>query len=767
MPELDSAEIKKLITNELGEEDPDLSKMQKLINELSKQDDETVAFSVDAALIDRLGRELVQKKETAVSELVKNAYDADATEVNLIFENTNSPGGTLKIIDNGHGMSRDRFINAFMRISSLDKINNPQSPKYNRQKAGRKGIGRFSAQRLGSKLVLVTKTQNMEMAIKVEINWEEYKGEKELVGIRHDIEEVSIDDEHGTMLTIGNLREKWTEAQIQRVYRYISDLIQPYPLSKERKDDKNKQDPGFKANFYKLDNGEPKQIIDEESFVFDFALAKITAEVDSEGNATWSIRSKRFDLSEEGNKIGEVKNAPNSKFKYLKNVDLEAYYFIYKNEYIPPQQKTRIQELANENGGIRLYRNGFRVLPYAEPNDDWLRLDYSVRRTQILAPHGNNNFFGFIEIRDPESETFEETSSREGLIENDAFGELTDFAHRVLISGVLKISELRGTKGTTGQKDWEKKKPEEKLQDANNQINEIINDLDHLISSETLDPKNEQRNKRIISLLNETTDTIESASIDFQEQLGEMEMLRVLSSLGLIIGEFTHEIRQFLGALQLKSTHIEQYISNIPEAKELLEEFKSQFKSLRDYTSYFDSSVSHSVNRELEPIDLNVVVNRFEDVVQFDLERSNIKMDEIVRKGTDLYSTPMHQSEWASILFNLYSNSKKAIDRARVSGRIRLEIGSSNGEVYLKFSDNGDGIPQENEEKIFNAFFTTSSPSGPDEGTYDDVVGSGLGLKIIKDIISSYNGEIKLVEPPEGFSTTFYISVPKNNTEKE
>ena len=52
---------------------------------MSSNKQNTVSFSVDAALIDRLGRELVQKKETAVAELVKNSYDADATEYNISF----------------------------------------------------------------------------------------------------------------------------------------------------------------------------------------------------------------------------------------------------------------------------------------------------------------------------------------------------------------------------------------------------------------------------------------------------------------------------------------------------------------------------------------------------------------------------------------------------------------------------------------------------------------------------------------------------------
>jgi len=81
-----------------------------------------INFSVDASIIERLGRELVSKKETALSELVKNAYDADATEVNLIFKNAETEGGTLIIEDNGTGMTEDELINGFLRIASTTKV---------------------------------------------------------------------------------------------------------------------------------------------------------------------------------------------------------------------------------------------------------------------------------------------------------------------------------------------------------------------------------------------------------------------------------------------------------------------------------------------------------------------------------------------------------------------------------------------------------------------------------------------------------------------
>lgn len=148
-------ELKKRLSDEIQKESSDNNLILALSSEIAKLDDSQVRFSVDAGIINRLGKELVGKHETAVSELVKNAFDADATEVNLVFENAWYAGGTLIIEDNGTGMTKDQLINGFMRLSSSDKIHNPISDKYKRTRAGRKGIGRFATQRLGSKLTIM------------------------------------------------------------------------------------------------------------------------------------------------------------------------------------------------------------------------------------------------------------------------------------------------------------------------------------------------------------------------------------------------------------------------------------------------------------------------------------------------------------------------------------------------------------------------------------------------------------------------------------
>lgn len=158
----------------LNEEPNNYSLILDLSTKLSDFDEDNIRFSTDAGIIDRLGSELVARQETAVSELVKNAYDADATKVSIRFENSDNVGGTLFIEDDGVGMNREELINGFMRISSTSKIRNPISNVYKRKRAGQKGIGRFAVQRLGERLLITTQTKESDEALVLAINWDEY-----------------------------------------------------------------------------------------------------------------------------------------------------------------------------------------------------------------------------------------------------------------------------------------------------------------------------------------------------------------------------------------------------------------------------------------------------------------------------------------------------------------------------------------------------------------------------------------------------------------
>jgi len=757
-------ELKGQLSEEIRKEHSDSSLILTLSNEIAKLDENIVRFSVDAGIINRLGKELVARQETAVSELVKNAYDADTIEVDLIFENAWQPGGKLTINDNGLGMTRRQLIDGFMRLSSGDKIHNPISERYKRTRAGKKGIGRFATQRLGDRLTIITQTLQSDKAFKVTIDWEHFQTDSDLLSITNPIEVIDKLKEEGTSLIIENLREGWSDAMIRRVYRYTADLLQPFPLSRKRKEEnEQKTDPGFKSSYFRKNGDDIIPIIDEQIAFYEHALAEIEGYVLDNGQACWSLTSDKLNFDEEVFLIGKDRDKPDSPFLHIKEVHFRAFYFIYDSSLLPSQTMTFIRDVANEQGGVRVYRNGFRVLPYGEKLNDWLGLDESTARRVILSSHRNINFFGFVEITDKSGVQFEETSSREGLFENDAFKELVDFVQRSIISAVQKIAELRGRKGSTSQKDWTKteegESPTEEIDSAISDLDELFGDDDTQTDGEN-DKGDSTRFKQAFKRLKENREKEKQQfEVERKRLIEEINMLRILAGLGLVIGEYVHEVKRFLPAFDADTSFLKAALKDYGEGLKRVERLDINLKSFTSYTAYFDKAISQNVLRELKPIDLRDVVNDFEEVIQNDINRVKIRFEPPVFEGFDLITTPMHPSEWASILFNLYTNSKKAIKRKKEPGVIQIRCGSQGDRVYLEFSDNGDGIPKENIPFIFNAFFTTSSAAGHTANEIDSLTGTGLGLKIIKDIVESYGGEI-FVADAAGFNTTIRIEIP-------
>ncbi len=748
------------------EKEPDnYSKILNLSNQLTSFDKEQVRFSIDAGLIDRLGKELVARQETAVSELVKNAYDADSTEVILTFIDSDNIGGTLKIQDNGDGMSRDELINGFMRISSSDKIHNPYSSKFKRKRAGQKGIGRFAVQRLGTLLTIITQTHNSDQALMLKVNWDDYQKDIDLFSISNSLKFIPKVKEKGTTLIIEHLREKWTEAAIQRIYGYVADIIQTVSLSPQRKELNESRvmdtsDPGFNFSFIKIVDSKAKTIVNKDLLHYTHAAATINAHIDASGIGIFTIESEKLGINE----IGEIGNDPDDNsipFDKLKNVRFRAYYFIYDADLVPKMQLGNVKKLAEKQGGIRLYRNGFRVLPYGEPSNDWLKLDKSLRTRSLLPSHGNNNFFGFVELTDSDNEFFE-TSSREGLTENEAMIQLQNFVYRTLITGVIKVAEVRNKKITTSQQkneegDWEK--IEFRIKNIAHTLEELDQELDDESGKTEMKTK---RRKAIKRLKKEVDEVAKLQKTEHDRFIKEKSMLRVLSSVGLTIAQFIHEIKYYLDNIQ---SDVRFLVTKLENEKLLLDRVNildKNFSSFHTYTSYFDNVVSQNVIRELTPLDLRKVVEPFIASIQVDAKKANIQFIPKILEYR-LFTKPMHPSEWSSILFNLYTNSKKAIKRANCAGLIGIECGEFENFVYLEFSDNGDGISTENEEKIFDEFFTTTAPLDFDNINKSEIMGTGLGLKIVKDIVSSYKGNIKVVSPKENYSTCIRIEIPKAN----
>lgn len=745
------------IFNELKKVSPDLQLVQELIIELQdKQDTDLIRFRVNGSLINRLGAELVEKKETAICELIKNSYDADSKVVTADFI---SRGAKSKIIvlDKGNGMTRDDIVKGFMVIGTQNKLDNPYSPVLKRKRAGSKGIGRIAAFRLGKTLTIETRAKNSP-GYRVKIDWTEFEDSNEITSIRFPIEEVS-NLSYGTTLTIENLNDAWDYQSVEVVYKYVEDLLQPEVVSKEIKINTD----SFDVKFNLVDDdGVVIPIKKKGKLIFDYAHADIDAWVTSRGIHEIRLKSKPFDVK-------ETAYRGDSDFSKLAGVHFKAHYFIHgKAGLVGGLNKKKINQLLEDGRfGIRVYRNGFRVLPFGEKDNDWLGLDFHEAKRKILVPVGNKNFFGFISIFDPQDDRFVETSNREGFVHNDAFDELTKFALETCLFAVQKIGELRGKKIFATQKDFKAGaggSPKAKLAEIENQLTNIL--TNEVAKNQNI-AKNEEAMEEVQDKIREH---VKSAMINIRQQyvepneeyssslLEENSMLRILATLGISVAEFTHEMRLFVPALENDVDSLETLVKEFA-AKKILARMRENIGSLSNYLGFFDNTIIQNTDRTIEPQDLPEIVNEFHERMNSDWTKAGIAfvLESRIRNAQTI---PMHYSEWISILFNLYTNAKKAIRGIEKEGRILVRLSREGKNISLEFQDNGLAIPVKIRDQIFDAFVTSTKLSDLRKKRSGDVSGSGLGLWIVRQILSHYGGEISLTDPAKGYTKSFKILIP-------
>jgi signal transduction histidine kinase len=750
MPNDKIIHLKSKLLSELDKPDINFQEIAVLSHELLEQDQDSVRFSIDAKHIHRLGYELVGKQETALSELIKNAYDADATEVRIEFKKYSEPGGKLVIQDDGHGMTADQIRNNWMRISTDDKEMNPFSPGFKRPRAGRKGIGRFAVERLGEELILETCVEGCNEGLRVLFNWDDdFKHGRDISLISHKIQKYPKEsDKSGTTLFINELRDKWTERLFERVWKSVLLLQPPFRIApaKDRSDRQEAADPGFKVYINgKSGDDVAKEVSIEKNFL-DQRLAVITGTVDEKGVGEYKVVSNKLNFND----------STKAENMYLLTGSLyfEASYFIYSSDIISGVSTQQARQMGEIYGGIRIYRNGFRVLPYGESRDDWLKLARDTARRSLLVPANNFNFFGFVETTSGENILIEETSGREGLVENEAYEQLQNFVRTGIEWAVLRIAAFRKRKQKASQKDFfsELKKPSQL-------VDEVIEEVTDKIKAEHGNAKDLQ-NFRAIQRLED----LKQQAIHFEEmvEIREIEfvqyetMLRILASLGISISVFSHEVK---GALTSFKSSLKDFLSTIDLdeiGKESLTEISSVNNRLFDLSNYITDLISHSSTREKTNIPLHAVIDSF--VQQFD-EYLNVRgiSFEVDVDPPFLRTHKMHRSEIDSVLFNFMTNAVKAIQRAKADLRkIKISAFRRNGFAVISFQDTGTGIPVDARDKIFDAFYTTTQFSG------DEIAGpgTGLGLKIVRDIAESNGGYVECSEPEQDYKCRFNFAVP-------
>lgn len=394
---------------------------------------ETIHFKTNTLLKNLVGKDLINDDNIAVIELVKNSYDAGSENVLIRFsqfsdKQVSTESSQIVILDEGSGMSVEDIKDKWLNIAFSEKKSLKQ--EVGAYLAGNKGIGRFSCDRLGKQLDLLTRKEDGEL-LHLQIQWSDFEVEnaKDLT-----IQEINLylyvieDDKaatlvgiprfptHGTALVISKLRSEWNVERLRELKTALEKFLNPNQLFSRDRFIINLSVPDFEKldktkNYFDRINGEVQnQIFQKLKFNTTYIETKV-----SDDNQIITV-----DLYHEGRKVFHLVER-NLSYPLLRGVYIIIYYLnSYKKAYFKKQTGVRSVDF----GSVFLFLNGFRIAPYGDRGNDWLGLDIrqGQGRTRFL---GSRDIVGRIEVNSSE-EYFQPISSREGLKKTPAFNQLCE-----------------------------------------------------------------------------------------------------------------------------------------------------------------------------------------------------------------------------------------------------------------------------------------------------------------------------------------------------
>jgi hypothetical protein len=200
-------------------------------------DNSTDHLRFSSAVLRLLGEELNPSPNQGIVELVKNAYDADATWCRVELEGEHIPRGTLRIRDDGEGMSVEDIRSGWLIVGESKKQSTGYSKRKHRLFVGSKGLGRLAALRLGRKASLVTRPREQpDVEHVLEINWDAYEGTVavDTVPLAIETRQRELGASHGTEIEITGLHAPWTAAAMRKLARTLHLLSDPFADKSEK-----------------------------------------------------------------------------------------------------------------------------------------------------------------------------------------------------------------------------------------------------------------------------------------------------------------------------------------------------------------------------------------------------------------------------------------------------------------------------------------------------------------------------------------------------
>ena len=414
--------------------------------------DEVTSFRPRARLLQLLGDQLIRSPRLAVFELVKNAYDADATTAHVEISGLNTTQLSISVIDDGEGMTLDVVKDIWFVPGHDHKEQQKQRgdlTPLGRSPIGEKGIGRFAAHKLGNRILVISRADGHPEVV-VDLDWDaltshEFLSDAETV-IRTRAPELFTGSTTGTHITITELRhENWTRGDLRRLYRDLISICSPFDQTGEFT--VTFDVPGRNQELSDIPDAD--EILDRAPWYFEFRFDgdefSWTYTFRPPARLHRRIEPRKKKSTADDRLLIQYRDGNGGSTQIVANATVidgigpitGKFYAYDRGQDIFGHQveKRLITNYLDENGGVRIYRDRIRVYNYGEDDDDWLSLDFRRFLTPTLRI-SRNNILGAVSLDLRHSDQLIEKTNREGFVENDAFTRLVS-----LVTGAFNILE--------------------------------------------------------------------------------------------------------------------------------------------------------------------------------------------------------------------------------------------------------------------------------------------------------------------------------------
>ena len=666
-------------------------------------------FEFSPNLIILLGEQLIHDKKIALSELVKNAYDADASKVEVEVSNAQ-----ISITDDGCGMDLFTIQNIWLKPGVSHKKDNIKggelTPKFKRMPLGEKGVGRLGSHKLGHLIEVYTKHKdNQEIYLK--ISWRDFEAANSLsdlppIEVVENNEPKVFNSQTGTKIIIKDLKEDWAEKDFKQISNDLTNLIAPFSNTETF-------NITLKVNNELFSNDLKEQVNNiRNNALFDFdvtikngLVAKFTYnfkpwlglnKVDArEININNDIVLLRKILGKNNEQLSFDKELKVYKKLEIGEINFSGFVYDYDNtlwntqKQMSKKDKVFTKDYMKNNGGIRVYRDNFRVFNYGEKGQDILELDLK-RVNRPAGKISSNQILASIRLNRSESAGLLEKTNREGFINNASLTAL----QKILDEVIDIISNFRQDDKAKIIRTY--LEPPENKASIENKINKIQNVIE---CSDLQEGEKEKISK-----------TLDGFAKDFAKT---KDIFMNAANTGISLTIVIHELEKIIANLD-RSIAKKDWIS-VPKIAKYLQDTVNNYKD----TIKLDKKISLVSIKEIVEKSIFNVNARFE-----------FHKMEVQQELTPDIEISVKRNLIIGVLNNLFDNAIYWLNYQGIEHKkIRIIAYKKDKQIHLVIADNGKGFTIDFESAIM-AFITGRK----------DESSMGIGLHLVDNIMEAHQG---------------------------